>query len=83
MHACMRTVAAMRITPRPGALYRFCKDHDISRDELARRMKVSTATAYRVDAGKTDPSPQFIASLMDVTGLPFEDLFEIVREGAA
>lgn len=46
-------------------------------------MKVSTATAYRVDAGKTDPSPQFIASLMDVTGLPFEDLFEIVREGAA
>jgi transcriptional regulator with XRE-family HTH domain len=73
----------MRITPRPGALYGYCKDHDISRDELARRMKVSTATAYRVDAGKTDPSPQFIASLMDVTGLPFEALFEIVKESAA
>jgi transcriptional regulator with XRE-family HTH domain len=80
MHAYSRT---MRITPRAGALYNYCKDHDISRDELARRMKVSTATAYRVDAGKSDPSPQFIASLMDVTELPFEDLFEIVREAAA
>lgn len=73
----------MRITPKPGALYGYCKQRDISRDELARQMRVSTATAYRVDAGKTDPSPQFIASLMDVTGLPFEALFEIVKEKVA
>ncbi len=73
----------MRITPKAGALYGAYNGQGISRDELARRMKVSTATAYRVECGKTDPSPLFIASLMDVTGLPFEDLFEIVREAAA
>jgi transcriptional regulator with XRE-family HTH domain len=72
----------MRIVIQQEALYGYLKEVDISRDELARRMKVSTATAYRVTAGKTDPSPLFIASLMHVTGLPFEALFTIVREEA-
>lgn len=30
--------------------------------------------------GDFDPSPEFIAGLMDATGLPFGALFEIVRE---
>lgn len=71
-----------RITLKPGVLYAYCTREGISRDELSRRMKVSTVTAYRVDSGKTDPSPTFIAALMDVTGAPFEALFEIT-EGAA
>lgn len=76
----MHTVAHMRIALRPGALHGYCREHDISRDELARRMGVSTGTAFRVDAGRTDPSPKFIAALMSVTGQPFEDLFEILTE---
>lgn len=73
----------MHITPRPGVLYSYCKEQGISRDELARRLKVSTATAYRIDSGKTAPSPSFIASLMRLTGQPFEALFEITEAGAA
>lgn len=73
----------MKILPKPGAIYGVTKRLDISRDELARRMKVSTVTAYRIDAGKVDPSPAFIAALMNVSEQPFEDLFEIVDEAAA
>lgn len=67
-----------RIVLKPGVLHRYCQKQGISRDELARRMHVSTGTAYRVDAGKVDPSPAFIAALMNLTGEPFEALFEIV-----
>ncbi|WP_374457752.1 helix-turn-helix domain-containing protein [Nocardioides sp.] len=67
-----------KIVLREGALYGVTKRLDISRDELARRMKVATSTAYRVDAGKVEPSPAFIAGLMDVSGQPFEELFDIV-----
>lgn len=73
----------MRIKVRQGALYELLKSEDISRNELARRLGVSNATAYRIDEGKVDPSPRFIASLISVSGRKFEDLFEIVSEAAA
>lgn len=73
----------MLIQPKPGVLYATCKEMGISRDELARRMKVTPQTAYRVDAGQVDPSPKFIAALMTVTGRPFEELFDLVPEQAA
>lgn len=73
----------MRIRIRAGALYDLLKREDISRNELARRLGVSNATAYRIDEGKVDPSPRFIASLISVSGKTFEDLFEIVAEDAA
>lgn len=69
----------MRIVPRPGAIAQYLDKTGISRDELSRRMGVSTGTAYRVDSGRVDPSPQFIASLMDVTGLTFDELFVIEK----
>ena len=69
----------MRIVLKPGVIGSYCKEHDISRDEMARRMGVSTATAFRIDDGRTDPSPKFIASLIDLTGQPFEALFDIER----
>lgn len=73
-----------RIIVRAGAIYDARKTLDVSRDELARRMGVTGQTAYRVDAGYVDPSPAFIAALMDITGKTFEDLFEIVdREQVA
>lgn len=70
----------MRITPQPGAIYGACKALDISRDELARRVGVSRATAYRIDEGHVDPSPKFIAGLIIATGASFEALFQILRD---
>lgn len=70
----------MKIVPKTGAIYAVTKRLDISRDELARRMKVSTTTAWRIDAGKVDPSPAFIAGLMAVSDQPFEELFEIAAD---
>ena len=72
----------MRITPKPGALRDYMRAEDIARDELARRIGVDRATAYRVETGQVDPSPKFIAGLMSVTGKRFEDLFEIVKAAA-
>lgn len=72
----------MRITPKPDAITQACKDLNISRDELARRMRVSTVTAYRVHDRRVDPSPKFIAELMKITGKRFEDLFDLVEDAA-
>lgn len=69
----------MKIKMKSGAMTAYCKRLDISRDELARRMGVATSTAYRIDAGTVDPSPAFIAALMNVTGDKFEDLFEVIE----
>lgn len=82
MPATPPTDTGLRITPKPGAIAGYCDSLNISRDELARRMRVSTITAYRVDAGRVDPSPAFIAKLMDLTGLGFDDLFEVVGSAA-
>lgn len=73
----------MKIRLRDGVLYEICKNQNISRDELARRLKVASTTAWRVDSGEVEPSPKFIASLLTFTGQPFEALFEVVEEDAA
>lgn len=73
----------MKIRLRDGVLYDICKTHDISRDELARRLKIASTTAWRIDTGEVEPSAKFIASLLNYTGEPFEVLFEIVGEDAA
>lgn len=72
----------MRIRLRTNVMYAVCQTvGGISRDELARRLRVSSTTAYRIERGDVSPSPRFIAALMQFTGKPFEELFEIV-EGA-
>lgn len=84
MHPCMHILWCMRITPHHlGAIRDYCETQGISRDELARRMGVATSTAYRVDSGDVDPSPAFIAKLIDATGLGFDDWFVIEKDGAA
>lgn len=72
----------MRIRLRAGVLHSICKDLDISRDELSRRMGVATSTAYRIDSGDVEPSAKFIAALIHFTGKPFEALFEVVGQDA-
>lgn len=69
----------MKFAMKDGAMDEVLTDLGISRDELARRMGVSTATPYRVQKGRNQPGPKFIAGLMDVTGKSFDDLFEIVQ----
>lgn len=73
----------MKIRLREGAVYGVSKALEISRDELSRRMKVATTTAWRVEKGDVDPSPKFIAGLITVSGQTFEELFEIVDIEAA
>lgn len=72
-----------KISMRPGVIYNYCSELGISRDELSRRMGIATTTAFRVEKGDVDPSAKFVASLMHVTGKPFDDLFEIVAGVAA
>lgn len=69
-----------RIKLKDNVLYDYCRKTGISRDELARRVHVSNVTAYRIDDGRVDPSPHFIAGLIQETGMPFEDLFVIVTD---
>jgi transcriptional regulator with XRE-family HTH domain len=73
----------VKIRLREGVLYAICKDLGISRDELARRLKIANTTAWRIDSGAVEPSPKFIASLMTFTEKKFEQLFEVVDEDAA
>lgn len=74
---------AMQIKLKPGVIYEHCKELNISRDELSRRMRVASTTTYRVEKGDVEPSPKFIAALMHATGKTFEELFEIVGAPAA
>lgn len=71
-----------RIRLRSTALSTLSRELDISRDEIARRLGVSSATAYRNDAGRNEPSPKFIAALIIFSGKTFDDLFEIVEAAA-
>lgn len=73
----------MQIALLDGTLYRVQRALGIPRSELARRMKVAESTAFRVEKGDVAPSTKFIASLMHVSGEPFEALFEIVERDAA
>lgn len=72
-----------RIKLRASALSTLSRELDASRDEIARRVGVSSATAYRLDAGRNEPSPKFIAALITFSGKTFDDLFEIVTKDAA
>jgi transcriptional regulator with XRE-family HTH domain len=71
----------MSIRLRTNVIHSVCTTMGgISRDELARRLQVSSTTTYRLERGDVSPSPRFIAALMHATGEPFERLFEIVPE---
>ena len=74
----MTSTARLRIKLRDNVIHTTKKSlGNISRDELARMMGVSTGTAYRVEKGTVDPSPAFIAALMVVSRKSFDDLFVI------
>lgn len=70
-----------RISPKPGAIAAYCESQGISRNALARRLDMSNVTLWAIDNNERQPSPKFMARLIEVTGLPFDELF--VVEGSA
>lgn len=78
MHVRMHMLMCMKtLEMKAGALDKCLADMGISRNELARRMGVDSATPYRIQSGRTQPGPKFIAALMDVTGKEFDELFVV------
>jgi len=65
------------IALKPGALSGCCADLGVSREALSRQMGVSPTTLYRLDRGDSVPSARLIGLLMQVTGRPFEALFDV------
>lgn len=72
----MTTGAKYAVRLRPDALGRITRALDVSRARLARECGVAESTLWRAEAGDR-PGGQTIAALLAVSGLPFEDLFEI------
>lgn len=70
---------APRIALRANVISEICKSEGISRDELARRVGVTSVSAYRLDAGRSNPSAKFVAGLIVATGRSFDDLFVITE----
>lgn len=52
----------------------------LTQEELAREAGVTTATVYRVESGRTDPSERTRCRIADVLGVPAEELFVIHDE---
>src|SRR5690349_9719226 len=71
----MSTTAVPRIIIRSGVIPAYLDHEGISRAELATRMGIAEEAG--VDSGQSEPSPLFIARLMHLTGLEFDDLFVI------
>lgn len=65
------------IALRPGVLSLCCADLGLSREALSREMGVSPTTLYRLDRGDSVPSARVIGLLIQVTGRPFEALFDV------
>lgn len=68
-----------RIVPKPGVIADYCTSQGITRNALARRMDMHGVTLWKIDNGHAEPSPKFIARLIEVTGLGFDDLFVVER----
>lgn len=77
------TTTAPRIRLREGRLYELMQQLDCTREELARRLGISSSSAFRIDAGRANPSTKFIAAVMALTGQPFEASFEVVADDEA
>lgn len=65
---------------RAGAIPLVTQRLGISRSDLQRAMGVAEATLYRVERGDVLASNKTIAALLAVSGMPLEELFELVAE---
>lgn len=65
---------------RSEAISRATQHLGCSRSALQRRMGIAESTLWRVERGDLEPGSKTIAGLIAVTGLDFDDLFEIVEQ---
>lgn len=76
----MEDPSPVNLRLRPGIISAICRELGISRHRLARRMDVHAETLRRADSEENGISSRFIASLIVVSGKPFDELFEIAED---
>ena len=66
-----------RVTRNPAPVWVFLDERDISQNELARRVGISSGYLSQLMSGSAHPSPEVRQSLQRELGLDFDDLFTI------
>lgn len=68
-----------RLRLRNGAISLATQHLGCSRSVLQRRMGVAESTLWRIERGDLEPGGKTVAGLLAVTGLDFDELFEVVE----
>ena len=73
-----RTRTRLRVTLKPDPVWAFLEERDISQNELARLLGISSGYLSRLMSGKAQPSPEMRRRFQRVLGVSdFDDLFTI------
>ena len=68
----------LRVTLKPAPVWAFLEERDISQNELARMLGISSGYISQLMSGSAHPSPQVRQRLLRVLGVSgFDDLFTI------
>ncbi|MYI07330.1 MAG: helix-turn-helix transcriptional regulator [Gemmatimonadetes bacterium] len=68
----------LRVTLKPAPVWAFLEERDISQNELARLVGISSGYLSQLMSGRAHPSPRVRQRLLGVLGLTdFDDLFTI------
>ena len=74
------TRTRLSVTLRPDPVWAFLEERDISQNELARRVGISSGHISQLMSGSAHPSPELRRRLLRVLGVSdFDDLFTIDR----
>ena len=67
---------SLRVTLKPAPVWAFLEERDISQNELARLLGISSGYISQLMSGSAHPSPQVRQRLLRVLGVSdFDDLF--------
>ncbi len=73
-----RTRTRLRVTLKPAPVWAFLDERDISQNELARLVGISSGHISQLMSGEAHPSPELRQRLLRVLGITdFDDLFTI------
>jgi len=73
-----RTRTRLRVTLKPAPVWAFLEERDISQNELARLVGISSGHISQLMSGSAHPSPELRQRLLRVLGITdFDDLFTI------
>ena len=72
------TSSRLRVTLKPDPVWAFLEERDISQNELARLVGISSGHISQLMSGEAHPSPELRQRLLRVLGITdFDDLFTI------